>query len=139
MIRRAVPAKLPGWEGRKLDRAYLGPRQGCVIRLMQISMADLSLAKVSKLFCQRRHVSVGTARRFVLHGLRGDSGNLKAFRVLPCIETLIILVDNDEHGGGQKAALECSARWTKAGKTVVRLVPRDLGDFNNTIGFKVAA
>jgi hypothetical protein len=36
-----------------------------------------------------------------------------------------ILVDHDE--AGMRAAAECSARWTAAGRTVHRIVPRTEG------------
>ena len=46
---------------------------------------------------------------------------------MPGVEVLTLLVDHDESGAGQRAALECSARWTAAGREVVRLVPNTMG------------
>ena len=41
----------------------------------------------------------------------------------PGVERLIILVDHDGNGEGQAAAVRCMERWTRAGRTVVRLTP----------------
>ena len=63
----------------------------------------------------------------------GDAGNLAAFPVMPDVESLTILVDNDESGTGQQAALECSSRWTTAGREVFRIIPDRCGDDLNDI------
>jgi putative DNA primase/helicase len=63
-----------------------------------------------------------------------DQGNLAKFPVLPGLECLTIAVDNDESGTGQLAALECSRRWTDAGREVCRLIPNRGGeDFNDIV------
>ena len=51
------------------------------------------------------------------------SGKLSTFPVLPGVERLIILVDHDINGAGQLAATVCTERWSRAGRTVVRLTP----------------
>jgi hypothetical protein len=64
----------------------------------------------------------------------GDAVELGAFPVLDGIECLTILVDNDRSGTGQRRALECSARWTSAGREVTRVTPRTAGaDINDLI------
>jgi hypothetical protein len=72
-----------------------------------------------------------------MRGLRpawalGSAGTLKTFPVLSGVECLSIVVDHDlpdKNGrqAGQEAALECSQRWTAAGREVRRLVPRRQG------------
>jgi hypothetical protein len=62
----------------------------------------------------------------------GSAGTLKTFPVLSGVECLSIVVDHDlpdKNGrqAGQEAALECSQRWTAAGREVRRLVPRRQG------------
>jgi DNA polymerase len=62
------------------------------------------------------------------------AGALGKLPVLPGVKRLIILVDHDENGEGQAAATLCMERWTRAGRTVVRLLPRRVGsDFNDLI------
>jgi hypothetical protein len=54
----------------------------------------------------------------------GDAGHIRDFPVLPSIEALTILVDNDVSGTGQRAAEACARQWVDAGRDVVRLVPK---------------
>jgi Toprim domain len=54
----------------------------------------------------------------------GGAGNLSAFRVITGIESLTILVDRDESGGGQDAAAVCASRWLDAEREVIRLKVR---------------
>ena len=62
------------------------------------------------------------------------SGELSTFPVLPGVERLIILVDHDINGAGQLAATVCTERWSRAGRTVVRLTPERAGaDFNDLV------
>jgi hypothetical protein len=57
---------------------------------------------------------------------------LSKFPVLPGVERLIILVDHD--AGGKTAAACCTERWTRAGRTVIRLTPKQPDfDFNDII------
>jgi hypothetical protein len=59
---------------------------------------------------------------------------MKRFPVLPGIEELILLVDNDESGTGQRAAEVCARRWYDAGRSVIRLMPTKIGtDFNDWV------
>jgi CHC2-type zinc finger protein/Toprim domain-containing protein len=62
----------------------------------------------------------------------GSAGAIRSFPVLGGVECLSIVVDHDlpdKNGrqAGQAAALECSQRWTAAGREVRRIVPRRLG------------
>ena len=57
---------------------------------------------------------------------------LSKFPVLPGVERLIILVDHD--AGGKTSAACCTERWTRAGRTVIRLTPKQPDfDFNDII------
>jgi Toprim domain len=70
----------------------------------------------------------------------GSAGAIRSFPVLAGIESLSIIVDNDEadrngRRAGQSASLECARRWLDAGKEVHRLVPKKPGtDFNDCLG-----
>jgi hypothetical protein len=62
------------------------------------------------------------------------SGVLGNLPVIPGVERLIILVDHDLNGAGQMAAMRCTERWTRAGHSVVRLMPKRPGsDFNDLV------
>jgi Toprim domain len=54
--------------------------------------------------------------------------------VLPDVSRLIMLVDNDDNGEGQRAAEQGRQVWTAAGRTVVPLIPKQRGwDFNDVV------
>jgi hypothetical protein len=62
------------------------------------------------------------------------SGVLGNLPVIPGVERLIILVDHDLNGAGQTAAMRCTERWTRAGHSVARLMPKRPGtDFNDLV------
>lgn len=59
---------------------------------------------------------------------------LRKLPVLPGVERLILLIDHDLNGAGQAAATVCAERWSRAGREVVRLMPKRPGaDFNDLI------
>jgi DNA polymerase len=61
-------------------------------------------------------------------------GGLGRLPVLPDIAQLLLLVDNDANGEGQKAAAHCRQVWSAAGRAVVPLLPKQVGwDFNDVI------
>jgi hypothetical protein len=61
-------------------------------------------------------------------------GGLGRFPVLSGIEQLILLVDHDENGEGQRAAEQCRQIWRSAGRTTVPLIPKQEGwDFNDVV------
>jgi Toprim domain/CHC2 zinc finger len=61
-------------------------------------------------------------------------GGLGRLPVVPGVDRLILLVDHDENGEGQKAAAQCRQIWSAAGRSVTALVPKHAGwDFNDEI------
>jgi DNA polymerase bacteriophage-type len=61
-------------------------------------------------------------------------GGLGRLPVLPNIAQLILLVDHDENGEGQRAAEQCRAIWKSAGRQTVPLIPKQPGwDFNDVV------
>jgi hypothetical protein len=61
-------------------------------------------------------------------------GGLGRLPVLPDISQLILLVDHDENGEGQRAAEQCRRIWKSAGRTTVPLIPKQRGwDFNDVV------
>ena len=61
-------------------------------------------------------------------------GGMKRLPVLPDVKRLILVVDHDKNGAGQKAASVCEQRWHMAGRSVVKLMPDEPGtDFNDLL------
>jgi DNA polymerase len=61
-------------------------------------------------------------------------GGLGRFPVLPSVSALILLVDNDANGAGQKAAEHCRQIWCAQGRKVVPLIPKQAGwDINDVV------
>jgi phage/plasmid primase-like uncharacterized protein len=119
----------------------LGPMSGCVIRLWPDEVVEQHLVLGE---------GVETVLSMALHRThRGKllrpawavcvANNLKKFPILSGIEILTVLVDNDlpdQRGrrAGQEAAAKCAARWSEAGREVIRLTPNVAGtDFNDLV------
>jgi hypothetical protein len=62
----------------------------------------------------------------------GCAASTARFPVLPGVEALTILADNDANNAGQKAAHDCATRWRDAGREVILLTP-PVKDFNELI------
>ena len=61
-----------------------------------------------------------------------STGPFAQFPVLADVERLILLIDHDD--AGIAAANVCTERWTRARRTVVRLMPDEAGaDFNDLV------
>jgi phage/plasmid primase-like uncharacterized protein len=114
----------------------LGPTAGCVIRLWPDDEVDLVLV-----LGEGVETTLAAATRITHRGtyLRpawaaGSAANMAAFPALTGIESLTLLVDNDENGAGQLAAGQCARRWADVGKEVIRLTPGKGGvDFNDLV------
>jgi Toprim domain len=136
----AVTGELKGiWRrivevGVKVTPMTLGPQAGCVIRLFPDVGKRLVVGEGIE-------TVLAAATRITFRGkpmrpawATGCANNMRRLPVLDGIEQLIILVDNDESGTGQKAAEECAHRWIEAGREVVRLMPKKQGDdFNDLV------
>ena len=93
-----------------------------------------SSAKASRPRSRPPPASHIAARRCSRRGRRSRAADSAGFPVLPGVERLIILVDHDSNGEGQAAAVRCMERWTRAGRTVVRLTPKRVdADFNDLV------
>jgi putative DNA primase/helicase len=113
----------------------LGPMGGCVIRLFpkigqRLVVAEgVENALTAATMLSHRGVPLSPA------WATGCAGNLRRLPVLDGVEQLVILVDNDRSGTGQKAAEECAQRWSDAGRKVTRLMPKSEDtDFNDLVG-----
>jgi phage/plasmid primase-like uncharacterized protein len=114
----------------------LGPMSGCVIRLWPDEAVEQGLVigegVETTLAAATRIQHKGTLLRPAWAAC--SAGNLERLPVLSGIDVLTILVDNDANGAGQKAAAVCAARWSAAGREVIRLTPKIVGaDFNDVV------
>jgi putative DNA primase/helicase len=122
--------------GGEIARRTLGPKTATAIKLFSDEMVTLGLTTGEGL----ETVLAGIVEGFCPAWALGDADSVGNFPVLGGIEALTILVDNDASGRGQRAALECSARWTRAGREVLRAVPNQIGyDFNDVLIRSAAA
>jgi hypothetical protein len=121
--------------GEKVGRMALGPKTGAAIKLSANEDVTMGLAIGEGVETVLSAMQLGFSPAWAL----GDANNVRNFPVLSGLESLTIIVDNDESGTGQRAALECSSRWTSAGREVFRVVPDRCGeDINDVIQRTVA-
>jgi putative DNA primase/helicase len=115
--------------GAKMGRMTLGRKTGAAIKLSADEEVTMGLV-------------IGEGLETVFSAMRlsfnpawavGDASNVRLFPILSGIGSLTIIVDNDENGVGQRAALECSNRWTGAGREVFRIVPNRCGEDINDV------
>jgi hypothetical protein len=117
--------------GDKLGRKALGPIAGAAAKLADDADVALALTvgeglETSLAAMTRDHLGPAWAL--------GSAAGIANFPVLPVIEHLTILVDNDAHHAGERAAAACSARWTAAGRSVRRAVRNGIGrDFADPV------
>jgi putative DNA primase/helicase len=113
----------------KIGRMALGPKNGAAVKLSPDEDVTQGLA-------------IGEGVETVLSGMQlgfcpawalGDATAVENFPVISGIEALSIFVDHDASGRGQRAARECSARWTGAGREVFRVIPDRCGDDMNEV------
>jgi hypothetical protein len=121
--------------GEKIGRMALGGKANAAIKLTADPDVTLGLAVGEGLETVLSAMKLGFSPAWAL----GDASNLRQFPVLSGIECLTIIVDNDKSGTGQRAALECSSRWTRIGREVFRVIPdRCDDDFNDIVQRTVA-
>jgi hypothetical protein len=119
----------------------LGPTAGCVIRLWPEEAVDrrLVLGEGSETVLAAATCIQHRGALLLPAWAAGSAGAIRKFPILPGVEVLTLLVDNDlpdQHGrrAGQEAAAECAARWSAAGRDVIRLTPKTAGaDFNDVV------
>jgi hypothetical protein len=118
---RAVHRTALSLDGRKLDRKALGPTHDAAIKISPDDAVGAGLTVGEGLETTLAGMQLGFTPAWAL----GCAAGIAKFSVLDDVEVLTILVDRDETG--MRAAAECSARWTVAGRTVHRIVPRTEG------------
>jgi phage/plasmid primase-like uncharacterized protein len=133
----AVDNKPRGIWRRPIDGAKpkaLGPTAGCVIRLWPDSAVEIGLV-----LGEGVETTLAASTRIEHRGTllqpawaAGSAANMQSFPVLPGVECLTLLADNDANGVGERAAQECAQSWLAAGKDLELLIPNKAGvDFND--------
>jgi hypothetical protein len=121
--------------GMKIGRMALGPKTGAAVKLSADEIVSMGLTIGEGIETVLSAMQLGFSPAWAL----GDASNVRAFPVLSGVEGLTIIVDNDESSTGQRAALECSRRWTGAGRDVFRVIPDRRGsDINDVVQRLVA-
>jgi DNA polymerase len=118
---------------RKLDRMALG-RMG-VVMLWPMNGSDRLVVGegIETVLAAATRISFENAPLIPAWSAvaRGGLGRLP---ILPRVDRLILLVDHDENGEGQKAAQQCQQIWCASGRKVVPLIPKQAGfDFNDVV------
>ena len=124
---------------RPIDRSKpkaIGPTSGCVIRLWPDDAVEQAIVLGEGI-----ETTLAAATRIEHRGTllqpawaAGSAGNMAKFPVLCGVNSLTLLVDNDESGAGQRAADECAAQWETGGREVTLLTPNiSNADFNNLV------
>ena len=119
--------------GPKAERMSFGPKSGCAVKLWSDEAVEQGLV-IGEGIETTLAAALGVEHRGTLLQPAWAAGSDKAvakFPILPGIESLTILVDNDASQAGQDAARKCAARWLAAGREVIRLIPRTKKDFND--------
>jgi putative DNA primase/helicase len=63
----------------------------------------------------------------------GSAGGIAKFRVLPGTEALTIFAETDASGANERAIRKCFARWSAAGREVLRARSLIGGDPNDAL------
>ncbi len=116
-------------KAEKIGCRVLGPKVGAAVKLSPDEAVAIGLTIAEGIETTLSGMQLGWQPAWSVV----DAAGIAKFPLLSGIEALTILVDNDESGTGQRKALECSDRWTKAGREVLRVVPRRAGDDVNDI------
>jgi putative DNA primase/helicase len=132
---RAIQRTALTLRGEKFGRRTLGPKMWAAMKLSDDEEVTMGLAIGEGVETVLSAMQMGFRPAWAL----SDAANMRGFPVLPGIECLTILVDHDENGVGQRAALDCSKLWTRAGHEVLRVIPDRCGDDLNDVTRRIFA
>ena len=131
-----------------IQRIGLAQENGAIVKLDRMALGRMGVVKIwpandggQLVVGEGIETTLAAATRISYHGAPLTpawsaiaKGGLGSLPVLLTVGELILLVDNDENGEGQKAATHCRQIWSAAGRTVIPLVPKHVGwDFNDVV------
>jgi Toprim domain len=100
-----------------------------------VRRAAIKLAPITDVLAVAEGLETAIAANMLGHGPAwavGSAGAVANLPVLPGIERLILIAENDESGASRKATDRCGTRWLQAGRKVTRIWPEqgcsDLND-----------
>lgn len=144
---RAIHRTWVGTRGKAYGRMALGPIARAAIKLWPRDGTSLVIGEgIETVLAAALHLRRENGDYLrpawaltVANNIGGlTSRGLRSFPLIRGVRRLIILVDNDESGVGQKAAEICSQRWCDAGREVLKLIPKGSGrDFNDIVKEKI--
>jgi putative DNA primase/helicase len=123
-------------DGRKIDRMALGPLTGGAIMLdgPEYVFVFLTVAEGIETALSASAMGLNPAWACI------SAGGIKRLPVIPNMDRLTIVSDNDANGVGVDAAHECADNWRAAGATVRIIMPETVGaDLNDILTGMVAA
>jgi hypothetical protein len=112
----------------KVGKKMLGPVGGCAIKIDDDENVELGMTIGEGIETTLAGRQLGFRPAWAL----GSAGAIAKFPVLAGIETLTVLVDNDEQDksgrqAGQQAAHQCAEKWTTGGREVRLITPTRRG------------
>jgi len=105
-----------------------------------VRLAAAKLAPVTDTLAVAEGVETALAANLLGYGptwALGSAGAVASLPVLPDVERLILIAENDESGASRKATERCASRWLRAGRTVSRVWPdQECSDLNDELILK---
>src|SRR5262249_12427910 len=105
-----------------------------------VRLAAAKLAPVTDTLAVAEGVETALAANMLGYGpawALGSAGAVANLPVLPDVERLILIAENDESGASRKATERCASRWLRAGRTVSRVWPdQECSDLNDELILK---
>jgi putative DNA primase/helicase len=131
---RAVMRTALTVDGKKIGRMAYGPVRGAAIKLSDDADVTTGLVIGEGLETTLAGMMFGFAPAWAL----GSAGGIAKFPVLSGIEALTVLAETEDGGANERASRECFARWSAAGREVLRATSMIGGDANDALTMAVA-
>jgi hypothetical protein len=116
-------------DGKKIDRKMLGSVGGAAIKITADTDVEEGVAIGEGFETCLAARALGFSPVWAL----GSAQAIASFPVLPGIEALTILSEDDKTGANRKAMGTCAERWTKNDREVLVVRPRAGGDINDAL------
>jgi putative DNA primase/helicase len=131
---RAVMRTALTVDGKKIGRMAYGPVRGAAIKLSDDADVTTGLVIGEGLETTLAGMVFGFAPAWAL----GSAGGIAKFPVLSGIEALTVLAETEDGGANERASRECFARWSAAGREVLRATSMIGCDANDALTMAVA-